>query len=220
MRFKKLISYLYPIIIEKLPSENSDTLEVTLVNGKVIIDSKNTNYSYGSLQKVLKEGLQHIGKDRLEKFKNVLILGVAGGSVIDTLRNDIKIHQNITGIEIDSQIIQLANKYYQLESYKDLELIQMDAFEYVRTTTEHFDFIVIDIFNDNSMPDALFEKKFWDDVYNILNENGLCLFNSMKTLNRIIVKNQFVTEIFNELFSEVIPINSRNKYNTLFILDK
>ena len=53
--FKKIASYIYPIKLTEIPSDRSGSLEITLVNGKLVVDSENDNYSYGSLQKVLKK---------------------------------------------------------------------------------------------------------------------------------------------------------------------
>ena len=86
----KFLSYFIPIIVYKKNSTVSKTLEVTWNNGELVLDSKNTNYSYGSLQRILRKGLKYIGYDRIKKFEDVLILGVAGGSVIKTLVNEVK----------------------------------------------------------------------------------------------------------------------------------
>ena len=83
---KKIISYFYPINLYKTTSEISKTLEVTLVNGEIVLDSKNTNYSYGSLQRILRKGLKFIGFDNIKSMNHILVLGVAGGSVIKTLK--------------------------------------------------------------------------------------------------------------------------------------
>ncbi len=61
---------------------------------------KNTNYSFGSLQRALKKGLKYIGYERIRNFESILILGVAGGSVIETLNKEVKFDGKITGVEI------------------------------------------------------------------------------------------------------------------------
>jgi hypothetical protein len=40
--------------------------------GYLVLDSENTNYSFGSLQRVLKKGLKYIGFERIKSFKNIL----------------------------------------------------------------------------------------------------------------------------------------------------
>jgi hypothetical protein len=60
----------------------SKSIEITWTNGELVLDSENTNYSYGSLQRILRLGLKSIGFDKIIKMNHVLILGVAGGSVV------------------------------------------------------------------------------------------------------------------------------------------
>ena len=87
---RKLLSYFIPITIHKKKSFVNKSIEVTWNNGELVIDSQNTNYSYGSLQRILRKGLKYIGFERIKNFENILILGVAGGSVVKTLVDEIK----------------------------------------------------------------------------------------------------------------------------------
>src|SRR6478672_9530558 len=97
----KFFSYFIPINVYTKNSSISKSLEVTWNNGQLVLDSKNTNYSYGSLQRILRKGLKYIGFERIRKFDSILVLGVAGGSVIQTLVDEIKFKGKITGVEID-----------------------------------------------------------------------------------------------------------------------
>ena len=96
---KKLFSYLIPITIFKQKSTLSNTLEVTWADGKLVLDSENTNYSYGNLQRILRKGLIKIGFEKIKSMQSILVLGVAGGSVIRTLVDEINFEGKITGIE-------------------------------------------------------------------------------------------------------------------------
>ena len=176
---KRLLSYLLPIKIHQKKSEFSKNLEVTWNNGYLVLDSENTNYSFGSLQRVLKKGLKYIGYDRINKFDSILILGVAGGSIIVTLKNDLKFEGKITGVEIDPAAIEIANKYFGLDQFNNVEIIIDDAFEFVLKTKEKYDLIVIDIFQDTTMPNFLFEDFFINRINFLLNINGFILFNTM-----------------------------------------
>ena len=176
---QKLLSYFIPITIYKKNSALSKSLEVTWNNGQLVLDSKSTNYSYGSLQRILKKGLKFIGFERIRNFESVLILGVAGGSVIKTLVNEIKYTGKITGVEIDKNIIEIANQYFKLNEITNLEIIIADAFEFVLKTKETYDLIIIDIFQDTVMPNFLFEDFFINRINALLNLNGFILFNTM-----------------------------------------
>ncbi len=177
--FAKFFSYFIPINVIKKNSAISKTLEVTWNNGELVLDSKHTNYSYGSLQRILKKGLKYIGFERIKKFENILILGVAGGSVIKTLVDEIKYKGKITGVEIDKDVVEIANKYFKLNEIKNLELIIDDAFEFVLKTKDKYDLIIIDIFQDTTMPNFLFEDFFINRVNFLLNIDGFILFNTM-----------------------------------------
>lgn len=176
---KRLLSYILPVKIYQKKSEFSKNLEVTWNNGYLVLDSENTNYSFGSLQRVLKKGLKYIGYERINTFENILILGVAGGSVIETLKKEVKFEGKITGVEIDATAIEIANKYFGLNNYKNVEIVIDDAFEFVLKTKEKYDLIVIDIFQDTTMPNFLFEDFFINRINFLLNVNGFILFNTM-----------------------------------------
>jgi len=176
---KRVLSFLLPIKIHQKKSVYSKNLEVTWNNGHLVLDSENTNYSFGSLQRVLKKGLKYIGYERINTFENILVLGVAGGSVIETLKKEVKFEGNITGVEIDADVIELATKYFGLGNYKNVSIINDDAFEFVLKTKEKYDLIIIDIFQDTTMPNFLFEDFFINRINFLLNINGFILFNTM-----------------------------------------
>jgi spermidine synthase len=217
---KKLLSYIVPINLLKINSELSQTLEVTFVNGELVLDSKNTNYSYGSLQRILRHGLKKIGFAQIEPMQEILVLGVAGGSVIKTLVHEIKCKGQITGIELDEKVIQLANEYFQLNTIKNLKILQGDAFEFVLRTKKQFDLIIVDIFQDTVMPSFLFETYFQDRLYEILNHNGYVLFNTMILTHNHDLRNKKYIKHF-ETKKGILQIIPRvEEHNELIVFQK
>ena len=176
---RKLISYLIPITIYKTKSDWSKSIEISWFNGELVLDSQNTNYSYGSLQHILRIGLKVIGFRQIKQMSTILVLGVAGGSVIKTLVNEIMFKGKIVGVEIDPEIITLANTYFHLNKSPNLNLLNKDAFEFVIQTNDSFDLIIIDIFQDTKMPSFLFENFFTQKLCTLLQEKGFILFNTM-----------------------------------------
>jgi len=216
----KLFSYLIPIKIFKKKSTRSKTIEVTWANGELVLDSENTNYSYGSLQRILRYGLRNIGYDRILEMDHILVLGVAGGSVIKTLAEEIKYKGKITGVEIDAEMIQVANEYFNLNQIEQLEIIIDDAFEFVLKTKEHYDLIIIDIFEDIKMPNFLFESFFSNRVCQLLKNRGLILFNTMILDEAHNIRNRkYISEIDSKLFStKMLP--RVEDHNELIIIEK
>ena len=216
---KRLLSYILPVKIYQKKSEFSKNLEVTWNNGYLVLDSENTNYSFGSLQRVLKKGLKYIGYDRINTFDNILILGVAGGSIIETLKNEVKFEGKITGVEIDRTVVEIANNYFGLNQYKNVEIVIDDAFEFVLKTKERYDLIVIDIFQDTIMPNFLFEDYFINRVNFLLNVNGFILFNTMVLNYQDRRRNALYKSKFNNNFS-VRLYPKIEVHNELFTIKK
>ena len=218
MNFKRLISYIFPITVYETPSDINKNLEITWNNGQLVFDSQNTNFSYGSLQRVMRIGLNHIGKERVANSKNILLLGVAGGSVIKTLREEYQNTEKITGVELDEKTIILANKYFGLDQLKNVGIINDDASQFVKKTLEKYDLIIIDIFQDNIMPDFLFSSPFIDNIQQILNQNGVILFNTIATLSLDYERNLNFEKLARSKFGKVIKLSRIEGDNELFIL--
>ncbi len=200
-------------------SSISKSLEVTWNNGQLVLDSKNTNYSYGSLQRILRKGLKHIGFKRIRNFNSVVVLGVAGGSVIQTLVDEIKYKGKITGVEIDKDILEIAQKYFKLDAIKTLELVVEDAFEFVLKTKDKYDLIIIDIFQDTTMPNFLFEDFFINRINFLLNTNGFILFNTMVISEKDRIRNLNYKTKFDENYSlRMYP--KVEEHNELFTIKK
>ena len=215
----KYLSYLIPINVVKKKSSVSKTLEVTWNNGQLVLDSKNTNYSFGSLQRILRKGLKYIGFERIRNFNSILVLGVAGGSVIETLVEEIKFKGKITGVEIDADILQIAKDYFKIDRFANLELIADDAFEFILKTKEHYDLIIIDIFQDTQMPNFLFQDFFIQRINELLNTEGFILFNTMVLTDKDRARNLDYRKKFNADFSlRMYP--KVEEHNELFTIKK
>jgi spermidine synthase len=217
---QKIFSYLIPIKIFKKKSARSKMIEVTWANGELVLDSENTNYSYGSLQRILRYGLRNIGYKAILNMDHILLLGVAGGSVVKTLVNEIEYKGKITGVEIDSDMIQIANEYFNLNQIKQLEVIIDDAFEFVLKTKHQYNLIIIDIFEDTKMPNFLFERFFSERVCALLKDQGFVLFNTMILDEAHNVRNRkYIAEINSKLFtSKMLP--RIEDHNELIIIEK
>jgi spermidine synthase len=105
----------------------------------------------------------------------------------------------ITGIEKDSVVIHLARKYFNINRFKNLELISDDAYDYVQTHSKKFDVIVVDIYIDEQVPKCFHEKRFLKQLDRLLQHNGVLFFNK-------VVNNSKQETEFNELASNVEEI--------------
>ena len=217
MKFKQLLSYFYPIKEYQTPSQINKNIEVTWNNGELVLDSKNTNFSYGSLQLVMDIGIQNIDQEKISTFKNTLLLGVAGGCVINVLKK-YNYSGKITGVELDPQIIIVAKQYFKLDKFVDLELIEGDANDFVKKTNKTYDLIIVDVFQDDIMPDFLFSDDFIENLKGILLQNGVILFNTIATLSYEFERNSTFEKKIKKHFSKVKKISQVAGNNEIFLI--
>ena len=217
---KRFLSFFIPMNIHEQKSTVSKNLEVTWNNGMLVLDSKNTNYSFGSLQRILRKGLLKIGVAEIANMQHILILGVAAGSVIRTLTDEFKFDGKITGVEIDREIIEIANQYFGLNEIPNLTIFIDDAFEFILKTTDKYDLIIVDIFKDIEMPNFLFEKFFVNRLHFLLTGNGFILFNTM-TLNKLHdQRNKTYVESIDQSNFSVVTLPRVANHNEVIILQK
>ncbi len=173
LKLKKILSYLWPIT-RRYSSKINGLLEVTYIDGKKVLDSKNANYSYGQLQKVLEFGVEKID---LNGVKNILLLGMGGGSIVRSLREKFKYTGLIIAVEIDPKVIEIAKEEFGIVESPNQSIVQEDAFIYVKNSNEAFQLIIIDLFIDSEVPTIFFEQEFCRNVADCIDLNGFLIFN-------------------------------------------
>lgn len=212
-------SYLYPIRFKTIQSDFSGQLELTWYNGKLLLDTENTNYSYGNLQKVLDKAIGQIDKEVFKTFKNTLILGVAGGSVIETLFTKYKYENTIDAVDIDPVILKIAEEEFKINRFKNCHFFATDAFDFVKKSTKKYNFIIIDLFIDYQIPSFVFDNLFINTIKDLLNVNGVILLNTIQLQNK---ENQKTSD-FIDSFKDGYKINvlkNVEHYNTIYLIHK
>lgn len=183
---KHLESFFYPIVIEKREGTINPYLEVIKYNGKYILNNENANLSYGGLHKIFEQLFELINFNQYE-FKNVLILGMGAGDLISLLKNKYKNAGYITTIEKDKVVIELAEKYFNINEFHLLNIINADAFEYVRTTNEKYDLIISDLLIDTDVPEIFASNEYLMNIQRISTEKCCIIYNKItqKTTHKL-----------------------------------
>lgn len=168
-------------VTRKVKSDHSGDLELTIFEGKKVLDTTNANYSYGQLQKVLEFALRKID---LSDVKEVLVLGLGGGSVIKSLREVFNYELGIIAVEIDPVVIDIAGKEFGVHADYRTEIVCSDAYEYIINNPKKFDLIIIDLFIDNRVPEKFISMEFWKSVKSKVRYDGFMIFNSINVNNK------------------------------------
>ncbi|HUH26431.1 MAG TPA: fused MFS/spermidine synthase [Flavobacterium sp.] len=217
---KKYFSYLGVINEKKYESAYNGILEINWLNGKKVLDTENTNYSYGNLGKVLHKAL----KSTKTNFKNesceLLVLGLGGGDVIKQLRTQFHSEAKITAVEIDPVMIEVAMNEFQILPGNQLDIVNEDAELFLKYTKKTFDVIIVDLFYDVTIPSFVFNPSFITSILKTLRTNGSVIFNTFiledvheQRNNQLIdlLKHHFELQSFKNIYGHNHLIIAQNK---------
>ena len=148
--------------------------------------------------------------------KDVLILGFGLGSIPVMLEKYFNKDYNYTGVEIDESVIYLASKYgiHDLSSY--IQIIQSDAYEFLKVNEQKFDLIIMDVFIDDTIPDLMQKEVFLQLITTHLNEGALFMYNRLAYTKEDLKKsNKFYEQIFEKSFSNACFLKVKGNYMLL-----
>lgn len=177
---KKLFSYLIPTRAETPSATMLPGIEVNFNNGKVHIDGKNVNYSFGSLHQVFRKAIK-LKKKEISEANSTLILGFGAGSIAKILWNEKDYKTAITGVDFESIMFDLARKYGEISHFELLNLKVINAKDYIKNCQDHYDVIFIDLFIESEIPAFCLSEKFLSNIKKCLSENGLVVWNTLIT---------------------------------------
>lgn len=193
--------------MKKIKSKYNGVLEVDTEDGQKVLNSQSTCYSGKTLHDIFIKVFKYIETDDV---KSILLLGLGGGTVVKILLNELNYKGNIVAVELDPVIVDIAVKEFGIVPDKKLELVCMDATEYVKSTRKKFDMIICDIFVDNSLPEAITEDSFWINVAKRLSDDGIIVFNVFHELKKMVR----VGEVLSAEGMDVRVLPKVNKSNT------
>jgi len=171
----KIFSYLFPRVQKTVYSEINGDIEITWQNGRKVLNTKNANYSYGKLHKIMQFCLKKVN---LTTVQEVLLLGLGGGSAVKILREELGYKNKMTAVEIDPEVITIAKEEFEISEDKKTSIICQDALAYVDNEATKYDLIIIDIFIDIQVPEEFYTLHFWERVSEITQKGGSVIFNA------------------------------------------
>lgn len=177
-KWLKAISYLYDLQVEVASSSLNPFIEVTYHNGRYVLNTKLANYSFSSLHKIFQDVFKDL-KVKQGNYTNILVLGLGAGSIVSILRDEYKVSTPITAVELDSEILRLGKKYFGLNDYENLNIVEQDAYDYVLNCNDKFDLIAVDLFVDLDVPDKFASEEFLKALNKLLLPKGLLVFNTV-----------------------------------------
>ncbi len=207
LHLKKILSYIIDFPIEKTKSNFSGEVVVSLSKGQYKLSTQNAIYSFGknytSFEVAFKQiDIQHI------KIESVLVLGFGLGSVVDLLENHETINQ-ITAIDADAIIIDLAKKYLQSNLKNKVDYVCDDAERFVQTHQhKKYDLVLFDVFIEDETPMQFMQPIFLSSLKKLVNEQGILLYSKIDDSNKSRIENAQFEKNFSAVFKDSFSINT------------
>lgn len=105
---------------------------------------------------------------------DILILGMGTGTYARQCSRYFS-NINIVGVEIDSKITDLSYKYF--DALPDIPVYTYDGRAFLQTVDEKYDVIMVDAYQDISIPFQMSSVEFFREVYDHLKDNGVMVVN-------------------------------------------
>lgn len=176
--FRYLTSFTTEQVVSCYAGTINPEIEVSLVNGRYQINAGDVNYSYGPLHDAFRRYF-NLDPPLPGADKPVLILGFGGGSVATILRNERRMPNPITGVELDELMIRAGKEHFGIGKLGGLNLIHGDALQFVEQCRERFSLIVVDIYINAHVPEVFEQQFFFEQVKQCLLPGGKLVFNKL-----------------------------------------
>ncbi len=114
-----------------------------------------------------------------EKPHSILLIGVAGGTVIKQLNQFFPNAVKIDAVEIDPTMIEVAKEHFSLTD-SEANIIIEEGRKYIATTKKKYDVVLIDAFStDLYAPSHLMTQEFFTQIKAVLHADGIMVFNAV-----------------------------------------
>lgn len=129
---------------------------------------------------------------------DVLILGMGTGTYATQCEKYMG-GMNIEGVEIDDKITKLSRKYFSLSD--NIPVTTYDGRAFLNATDKKYDIIMVDAYQDITIPFQMSSKEFFTLVKNHLNDNGVMVVNMNMHGSKEGNINQYLADTIGNVFA-------------------
>lgn len=177
-----LKNYLTTQTIKEYRSLHNGLIQVVLAFNRPRLIIGGMLQSGRLMQKVWNKAIGQV-KKKGQKVEQALIIGLGCGDVAFEIQKYYPRAQ-MTGVEIDDQVIEAAQCYFNLATIKNLKIAIDDGVKYAdklakQKAGKKFDLIIVDAFIGKQIPKGFKTKKFFTALTRLLAHNGAVIYNHL-----------------------------------------
>lgn len=141
---------------------------------------------------------------------DMLILGMGTGTYATQCRRYLG-DMNIEGVEIDAKITDLANKYFEMPS--DIPVTTYDGRAYLNAIDKTYDVIMVDAYQDITIPFQMSSVEFFTLVKEHLNPGGVMVVNMNMRGSSEGSINEYLADTISDVFDNVYTVDVKGSTN-------
>ena len=150
--------------------------------------------------------------------KKILIIGLGGGTMSNTLHL-LYPNAEITNVEIDPSMITVARKYFNFIENDRVTSVVQDGRIFVKRAAlkeQQFDWIILDAFNGDYIPEHLLTKEFLTETKQLLSEDGLLSANTFSVSDLY----NYESATYHSVFGDYFNVRNTKRSNRIILVSK
>ena len=151
----------------------------------------------------------------IDNPKNVLIIGLGGGTLSNMI-HELYPSAHIENVEIDPAVIKVARDYFNFIETDNVTTKVQDGRIFIKRAalkSQQFDWIILDAFNGDYIPEHLLTKEFFEEIKSVLAEGGIVAANTFSSSK--LYEHESAT--YHAVFGDFINVTANNNSNRIIL---
>ncbi len=148
--------------------------------------------------------------------KRILIIGLGGGTMSNTLAN-IFPQSQIDNVEIDQAVIKVARNYFGFFENDSIKTYNQDGRIFIKRALlkkQQYDWIILDAFNGDYIPEHLMTKEFLQEAKSLLTDDGVLSANTF-SLSKLYAHE---SATYKAVFGDFYQVSNQANANRIIIV--
>ena len=141
---------------------------------------------------------------------DILVLGNGTGTFARQCKRYFP-HASVEGVEIDGKITELAKQYFEMP--EEIKVTTYDGRAYLNVVDRKYDVIMVDAYQDITIPFQMSSLEFFTLVKEHLKEEGVMVVNMNMRGQKEGNINQYLADTISHVFSEIYTADVQSKYD-------
>jgi spermidine synthase len=150
--------------------------------------------------------------------QRILIIGLGGGTMSNTLAA-LYPESEIDNVEIDPAVIKVAREYFEFVENEKVKTYTQDGRIFIKRALmkKHtYDWIILDAFNGDYIPEHLMTKEFLTEAKDLLTENGVLSANTF-SLSKLYAHE---SATYKSVFGHFYQVTNKTNSNRIILVSK